>query len=123
LSVAVSSSDKREISAKTFSFPVPLKKLLNFKYPHNFLNFEVYTDFRRIKKGLHKVMNNCPCCGNPLLRHVRHGSNVYWFCQSCWSEMPNFDLMHVLIAQRKSQQNLSSIGRLGYNKLADAIGV
>jgi uncharacterized Zn finger protein (UPF0148 family) len=31
--------------------------------------------------------NSCPCCGNPLLRHVRH-QGVYWFCQSCWQEVP-----------------------------------
>lgn len=31
----------------------------------------------------------CPCCGNSLLRHVRH-SKVYWFCTSCWQEVPLF---------------------------------
>ncbi|MBA2749020.1 MAG: hypothetical protein H0U45_09840 [Tatlockia sp.] len=31
--------------------------------------------------------SNCPCCGNPLLRHVRQ-SGVYWFCTSCWQEVP-----------------------------------
>lgn len=31
--------------------------------------------------------NNCPCCGGSLLRHVRHGG-VYWFCTSCWQEVP-----------------------------------
>ena len=31
--------------------------------------------------------SNCPCCGNPLLRHVRH-RGVYWFCTYCWQEVP-----------------------------------
>ncbi|PSB30859.1 hypothetical protein C7B82_07990 [Stenomitos frigidus ULC18] len=32
-------------------------------------------------------MSACPCCGEVLLRHVRH-SEVYWFCTHCWQEMP-----------------------------------
>ncbi|MEM9924018.1 MAG: hypothetical protein AAF915_09750 [Cyanobacteria bacterium P01_D01_bin.50] len=31
--------------------------------------------------------NNCPCCGGSMLRHVRH-SELYWFCQNCWQELP-----------------------------------
>lgn len=31
--------------------------------------------------------NSCPCCGGSLLRHVRHGE-VYWFCKTCWQEVP-----------------------------------
>jgi hypothetical protein len=31
--------------------------------------------------------NNCPCCGNSLLRHIRH-AGVYWFCTSCRQEVP-----------------------------------
>lgn len=31
----------------------------------------------------------CPCCGDSLLRHVRHGK-LYWFCTSCWQEVPIF---------------------------------
>lgn len=31
--------------------------------------------------------NGCPCCGSSLLRHVRH-SEVYWFCKTCWQEVP-----------------------------------
>lgn len=36
-------------------------------------------------------MTNCPCCDNQLLRHIR-GKNVYWFCRSCWQEMPELSL-------------------------------
>ncbi len=34
-------------------------------------------------------MSTCPCCSDTLLRHIQHGS-LYWFCRSCWAEMPNF---------------------------------
>jgi hypothetical protein len=33
-------------------------------------------------------MSTCPCCSDVLLRHIQHGS-LYWFCRSCWAEMPN----------------------------------
>ncbi|MBW4520508.1 MAG: hypothetical protein KME16_12505 [Scytolyngbya sp. HA4215-MV1] len=32
-------------------------------------------------------MNTCPCCSNQMLRHFRH-HQLYWFCRSCWQEMP-----------------------------------
>ncbi|MEA5620855.1 hypothetical protein VB711_23875 [Cronbergia sp. UHCC 0137] len=34
-------------------------------------------------------MNYCPCCSNVLLKHIR-GSTTYWFCRTCWQEMPIF---------------------------------
>jgi ribosomal protein L37AE/L43A len=37
------------------------------------------------------IMNECPCCSDQLLRHVRH-QEVYWFCLSCHQEMPNLTL-------------------------------
>ncbi|MBO3462521.1 hypothetical protein G7B40_029570 [Aetokthonos hydrillicola Thurmond2011] len=33
------------------------------------------------------IVNNCPCCGGSLLRHVRH-SEFYWLCQNCRQEVP-----------------------------------
>lgn len=36
-------------------------------------------------------MSNCPCCSDRLLRHIRKGS-IYWFCRSCWAEMPNLEM-------------------------------
>lgn len=33
-------------------------------------------------------MDTCPCCADILLRHIGHG-RLYWFCRSCWAEMPN----------------------------------
>jgi ribosomal protein L37AE/L43A len=32
-------------------------------------------------------MTSCPCCSRPLLRHIRH-QEIYWFCRSCWQDMP-----------------------------------
>lgn len=34
-------------------------------------------------------MNNCPCCLDTMLRHIRH-NEIYWYCPSCRQEMPNF---------------------------------
>ncbi len=30
----------------------------------------------------------CPCCSSTLLRHVR-SAGIYWYCSSCYQEMPN----------------------------------
>ncbi len=35
------------------------------------------------------MSNTCPCCSEVLLRHIRP-DGVYWFCQHCRQEMPNF---------------------------------
>lgn len=32
-------------------------------------------------------MNYCPCCSDLLLQHIRR-SEIYWFCRTCWQEMP-----------------------------------
>ncbi len=36
-------------------------------------------------------MNYCPCCKDTLLCHISH-NHIYWFCPSCWQEMPVCDL-------------------------------
>lgn len=43
--------------------------------------------------------NTCPCCGGSLLRHVRPGG-VYWFCQSCWQEVPLLAVSQVPSAEK-----------------------
>ena len=35
-------------------------------------------------------MNDCPCCTNLMLRHIRN-HEVYWFCRHCWQVMPNWN--------------------------------
>ncbi len=55
-------------------------------------------------------MNNCPCCSQPMLRYIRR-EGIYWFCTSCWQEMP--DLASLINAQKQQHQRdfvkLSSI--------------
>lgn len=50
-------------------------------------------------------MNNCPCCAEPLLRHIRH-NEIYWYCTSCHQEMPNFT---TLILNNKLRQGANLI--------------
>ena len=40
-------------------------------------------------------MDNCPCCGTMLLRHINR-DRLYWFCRYCWQEMPNFDSLKII---------------------------
>ena len=42
-------------------------------------------------------MDTCPCCSDVLLRHVDHGS-LYWFCRSCWAEMPSVEEYRARVA-------------------------
>jgi hypothetical protein len=44
-------------------------------------------------------MNNCPCCSNQLLRHLRQ-NEVYWFCRSCRQEMPLLNLSECSLYQK-----------------------
>ncbi len=37
--------------------------------------------------GFETIMPQCPCCSDSLLHHIR-GTENYWFCRSCWQEMP-----------------------------------
>lgn len=32
----------------------------------------------------------CPCCYSKLIRHI-DGHRDYWFCRTCWTEMPIID--------------------------------
>jgi hypothetical protein len=35
-------------------------------------------------------MKQCPCCSQLMVRCIRK-DGVYWFCSSCWQEMPDLD--------------------------------
>ncbi len=35
-------------------------------------------------------MSICICCHDHLLRHINH-HRVYWFCPTCYQEMPNIE--------------------------------
>ncbi|MBW4498414.1 MAG: hypothetical protein KME57_02190 [Scytonema hyalinum WJT4-NPBG1] len=45
--------------------------------------------------------NSCPCCGGSLLRHVRHGE-FYWFCKTCWQEVPLLSVSRMPNAEARS---------------------
>ncbi|MBV6625758.1 MAG: hypothetical protein KI793_22990 [Rivularia sp. (in: Bacteria)] len=63
-------------------------------------------------------MNYCPCCKDTLLSHISH-NHVYWFCPSCWQEMPvrassNSDSLTAAISKKLSrnfQQRENSLSR------------
>ncbi len=48
------------------------------------------------------IANNCPCCGSALLRHVRHGE-LYWFCKTCWQEVPLLNVNNLPSMQAKNK--------------------
>lgn len=43
-----------------------------------------------MQNELGKMLYQCPCCSNTLLRHVRQGS-IYWFCSDCRMEIPDLE--------------------------------
>lgn len=40
------------------------------------------------------VLSICPCCSNTLLHYITHQRD-YWFCRTCWQEMPNLDEIEI----------------------------
>ncbi|HHP7231993.1 MAG TPA: hypothetical protein ACFCUY_14185 [Xenococcaceae cyanobacterium] len=37
------------------------------------------------------IFTICPCCSSPMLHYLRN-QREYWFCRSCWQEMPDFSV-------------------------------
>lgn len=37
-----------------------------------------------------KKQHLCPCCSQPLLRHISF-KRIYWFCSQCYQEMPDME--------------------------------
>ena len=54
-------------------------------------------------------MNNCPCCGNLLLKHWKQ-RKTYWYCATCRQEMPNLDL--VSLVSTCQQESLKILNKL-----------
>ena len=50
--------------------------------------------------------NSCPCCAASLLRHVRQ-SELYWFCQNCFQEVPLLSTVSVH-AEARTKSNVPS---------------
>lgn len=55
------------------------------------------------------IFTICPCCSHRMLRHIRHDS-MYWFCRSCWQEMPDFTSTLSTRRQLESLLNTKSSG-------------
>lgn len=66
------------------------------------------------------LTSNCPCCSHTLLRHIR-SREVYWFCQHCHQEMPNYATIlssstpHTIrrCASRSTKRNTPVVNALG----------
>ena len=41
-------------------------------------------------KMIHITKHLCPCCSQPLLRHISY-KRIYWFCSQCHQEMPDIE--------------------------------
>lgn len=52
-------------------------------------------------------MNNCPCCSSIMFRQIRN-EKIYWFCPSCYQEMPN--LVDIL-RQEKQKYASTMVGK------------
>jgi ribosomal protein L37AE/L43A len=53
-------------------------------------------------------LNQCPCCSEQLLRHIRQG-HIYWLCSRCRQEMPNFSA--ALVSQQSKYESHSLVDR------------
>lgn len=56
-------------------------------------------------------MTVCPCCTQTMTRHIRH-HHLYWFCRSCWQEMPVFDsdpARHIIVTRSTAPQSIHAL--------------
>ena len=66
-------------------------------------------------------MNNCPCCADILLKHIRR-TEVYWFCRTCWQEMPvlsrrSTNAFSEPVLEKKPKKVLKQVRNNKYNLL------
>lgn len=52
-------------------------------------------------------MSICICCGDRLVRHL-NCQRIYWFCRSCYQEMPNIYESYACTISELSQQLATS---------------
>ena len=45
-------------------------------------------------------MNECICCRDRLIKHLSH-RRTYWFCPTCYQEMPNIDEVKIHLRNRR----------------------
>ena len=53
-------------------------------------------------------MNECICCRDRLIRHIAH-RRMYWFCPSCYQEMPNLNEIKTYSPKNFSKRLVNSI--------------
>ena len=53
--------------------------------------------------------NTCLCCDTTLLRHIRQGG-IYWFCTSCYQEVPSRLSLKVAVGM-SSRDTLGQMSR------------
>lgn len=67
----------------------------------------------------------CPCCLNNLLRHIG-GGRIYWFCSSCYQEMPVLETLsdrQPALKFGSSKTSLKSRWQENYEKAKSAIAM
>jgi ribosomal protein L37AE/L43A len=56
-------------------------------------------------------MATCPCCTQTMMRHIRH-HHIYWFCRSCWQEMPVFEAdpaQQIIVARATAPHSIHTL--------------
>lgn len=63
-------------------------------------------------------MTLCPCCSNSLVRRIE-GHQIYWFCRTCWQEMPILEKLNLclLSPSLEREQMATELNRLPVNRL------
>ncbi|MGB5637030.1 MAG: hypothetical protein WBM86_30200 [Waterburya sp.] len=61
------------------------------------------------------ILTICPCCSTPMLHHFGN-HREYWFCRSCWQEMP--DLENTREKRYQQPQKLLNLSR-GFKTLVN----
>lgn len=47
----------------------------------------------------------CPCCSGRLIHQISHHRD-YWFCRTCWEEMPILEIQVAKIDRLKYQHQI-----------------
>ena len=61
------------------------------------------------------IFTICPCCSNTMLHHLR-SRREYWFCRSCWQEMPDVSVIKGKNSCSQNQIVNLSVSRVKINQ-------
>jgi hypothetical protein len=64
------------------------------------------------------LLTLCPCCSNNLLHHIGNHRD-YWFCRTCWQEMPNLET--TVEAKNSHRQNRIINLSIGLEKFKNSV--